>query len=184
MSGGETYTVGEIREDLEASMDEVAAAADEAAADGDVDEEGALESWGETLFQRAAAFDDLATEYGADATIRVRELSPGARVEFGELLAAAERQWEEQHGVEPGGSDLRTVYWVAAGVVEAPWLQGDDGLQDRAVALRSDGPPAWPAIQQLRALVTDLNALDSGNVRTFSERRSENSTTTSTTEQN
>jgi hypothetical protein len=183
MSGGETYTVSEIREDLEASMNKTAAAADEAATDGDFDDEAALESWGETLCQRAVAFDNLADEYGADATIRIKDLSGNDRVDFGELLAAAMRQWEEQHGVEPDGRHFRTVYWVAAGIVEAPWLQGDDGLQDRAVALRSDSLPDWPAIKQLRTLVTDVNALNSGNVTPFSERRSESSATAPTTEQ-
>jgi hypothetical protein len=171
----ETYTVEELRDELDDHMDDVAEAADEAAAEGDEVDEAAYESWGETLYQRAAAFDALSEAYGATARIEIAELSPGDRVEYGELLAAATRQWEDRQGVDADGSDLRSLYWVAAGVTDAPWLEGDETLQERAVALRSDGPPAWPAIQHLKGLVTEVNAMESGNVKPFAERRENSS---------
>lgn len=171
---GETYTLGEILADLEERMEETIDA--ELAAD-DPDEEAAYQSRGQTLEQRAYAFADLADEFGDDAELHVADLSVQERIDFGEIFAAARQQWAEREGVEPEGGDLRDVFWVAACVDEAPWLTGEDSMADRAAALRADGPPNWHAILHLVELATEVNSLESGNVKSYAERRAERAQT-------
>lgn len=175
MSNTTTFTVGDVVDELDERLDKIA---DEAtAAESGTEEEQRLDQQGTTVDQRLRAFEALVEENGRDASIEVSKLSPDDRVNFGSLLSAAKRQWEEREGVETTGEELRDVYWTAAGVTDAPWLDGDEDLQERSVALRTVGPD-WHAIQYLKGRVTEVNTLESGNSKSYAERRRERAETT------
>lgn len=179
-----TYTLGEIRDDIDADVDEVAATADEAAAEGDTDTESALEQYGETLVQRARAFDAAAEAYGADAELRIETVGVLDEQERTTLAQATTEQREERTGVEIDGLPDREFYYVAAGVTAAPWYDGDlsqtTDILDRAMAFRAL-PDEWSTqvLAHLKGLVAEVNALESGNVSSFAARRE---ATTQTTE--
>lgn len=161
-----TVAVSEATTDLDDRLDQIA----EEAAQADEDTT-AIDELGTTLDQRLADLEDLAEEYGEDATFEIGELTVKERVEFGDLLEATREQQQERRGIE-GGSDTRDLLWTAAGVVDAPWLEGDEEMQQRAAALRGL-EDYWHVIQYLVEQVTEANAKGNPERRSYAQRRAE-----------
>lgn len=169
-----TVTVGDVVDELDERLGEIAAEAD--AAD-DLEDQQALDQQGVALDQRLAAFEELQEDHGADATFEVAELGVDERMRFGDLLEAAQEQAQQRQGYE-AGSTMRDVFWAGAGVVDAPWLDGDEAMHERVVALRSDELDVdWHVVQHLKERVTEANAKGNPERRSYAQRREETRTT-------
>ena len=169
-----TRSLGEIVDELDGDVD--SAVEDAAQADGDQAER--LQAWGATLDQRLAAFEQLVDEYGEGATVTIASLTPGERSDHNTFVTAAIEQWEERHNLEADHRDRRTIWWAAAGVVDAPWFDAEDEVPARAAKLSGAEAPPWPAIEHLGALVTEANSLGNAKRKRFSERLQEKRTQT------
>jgi len=174
-----TTTVGEAVDELDERLDDIAREAD---AEDDPDERQALDQEGLRLDQQLAALEGLADEYGRDAAFAIAELTVDERMRFGDLLEAARGQARDRQGFE-AGSTMRDVFWTGAGIVDAPWLVGDEAMHDRVAAMRSDSIDVdWHVVQYLKGKVTEANAKGNPERRSYAERRRE--TTTSQNEPN
>ncbi len=160
-----TYTIDEIVDDLDEQLDTIAAEADQA---GSVEQQQALDQQGLSAEQELVAFEELAEEYGERATIEVASFTADERMRFGDLLEAAREQAEQRQGYA-SGSSMREVYWVGAGVVDAPWLDGDESMQERITTTRNSVD--WEVIQHLRGKVTEANTKGNPERRSYAERR-------------
>ncbi|UIP00334.1 hypothetical protein Hbl1158_02895 [Halobaculum sp. CBA1158] len=168
MTDTTTLVVSDVVDELDERLDEIADEADRA--DAGSDDQQRLDQEGVQVDQRMRSFERAAAEWGPDAELTIAALSPGDRAQFGDLLAAA----RNQQTIETEGRNLRDLYWVAAGLVDAPFLEGGESIQQRVVALRDLDPWAWQLIQHLKEEVTRVNSLDAGNRSSYAERRSGN----------
>ncbi len=160
-----TYRVDELIDDLDEQLDAIA---DEAASTDDPEQRQALDQQGMNLEQQLAAFEELADEHGERAELTIAEFTADERMRFGDLLEAAREQAEQRAGFE-AGSSMREVYWVGAGVVDAPWLDGDENMQERIAKTRSAAD--WDVIQYLRGKVTEANTKGNPERKSYAERR-------------
>jgi len=64
---------------------------------------------------------------------------------------------------------MREVYWVGAGVVDAPWLDGDESMQERITTTRNSVD--WEADPAPRGKVTEANTKGNPERRSYAERR-------------
>jgi len=162
-----TVTVGEIVDDLDERLDEIAAEAD---ATDDPEDQEELDSQGIRVDQRLAAFEDLAEEYSRDAEFEIAELTLEERRQFLDLLEAAREQADQRQGFE-AGSEFRDIHFVGAGVVDAPWLDGED-MHERVAALRSEEIDVdWRVYQYLKERVTEANSKGNPERTSYAERR-------------
>jgi len=163
-----TITVGEVVDDLDERLDEISEQAD---ATDDPDEQQQLDSQGIRVDQRLAAFEELVDEYGRDASFEVAELTLDERMRFNDLLEAARDQAEQRQNFETG-SAMRDVFFVGAGVVDAPWLDGGEDMHDRVAALRSEEFTVdWRVYQHLKEQVTEANSKGNPERKSYAERR-------------
>ena len=93
-------------------------------------------------------------------------------------MTAAIEQWEERHNIETNHRKRRTIWWAAAGVVDAPWFGDEDDIPTRAAKLHGDDAPRWPAIEHLGALVEEAGSLGNAKRKRFDERLQEKRTQT------
>ncbi|WP_435065891.1 hypothetical protein [Halobaculum sp. EA56] len=168
MSETTTLVVSDVVDELDERLDEIADEA-ERAADGS-DEQARLDQQGVQLEQRMRAFERAAAEWEPDAEFVIQSLSPGERAQFGDLLEAARNQMT----AETEAANLRDLYWVGAGLVDAPFLEGGESIQQRVVAIRDLDGWAWHLIQYLKQEVTKENSLGNGNRSSYAERRTAN----------
>lgn len=165
-------TIGEIIDDIDADIETTAAKAS-AAEDGSAEQQR-LDGHGLQLDERRDAFEDLAETYSRDATITIADLDIGERIAFHEHLDEAREQFADRKGFEPQGDKLRDLWWTVAGVVEAPWYEGDEpGIQKRAAQTKQESGPEWHALLYLRDRVTEVNSSNSGNSNGYVARRQE-----------
>lgn len=176
-----TLTAGEIVDELDERLDEIARErrsaqedADDADSPGAVDDAKAtiakLDRQGTTVEERLTAFEDVVDEHGADAEFAIAKLSADDRMRFGDLLEAAREQAQERRGFE-AGSNMRDVFWAAAGVVDAPWLDGDEEMFERTAAMRNEETgPDWHVIQYLKEQVTEVNSQGNPERKSYAER--------------
>lgn len=164
-AGTTTDTLGEIVDDLDEQLDVVAQEADQA---DDVDQQQALDQQGLSLEKQLVAFEELVEEHGEREEITIAEFTADERMRFGDLLEAARDQAEQRQGYA-AGSNMREVYWVGAGVVDAPWLDGDEEMQARIAATRRSAD--WEVIQHLRNKVTEANTKGNPERQSYAERR-------------
>ncbi|MDR9431727.1 MAG: hypothetical protein RI568_13650 [Natronomonas sp.] len=160
-----TDTLGEIVDELDEQLDAIAEQASQA---DDSERQQALDQQGLSLEQQLVAFEELAEEHGEQATVTVAEFTVDERMRFGDLLEAAREQAQERQGYAVG-SNMREVYWVGAGVVGAPWLEGDEDMQARITTTRRSVD--WPVIQHLRGKVTEANTKGNPERQSYAERR-------------
>mgnify|MGYP006286183727 CR=1 FL=1 len=165
-----TVTVGEVVDELDERLDEISRKADQA---DDPQEQQTLDQQGVRLDQRLAAFEELVAEYDRNAQFEVAELTLDERMRFNDLLEAAREQAEQQQAFETGPA-MRDVFFTAAGVVDAPWLEGDEAMYERAAALRSEEIGVdWRVMQYLKEQVTEANSKGNPERRSYAERRAE-----------
>jgi len=175
-----TVTIGEVVDELDEQLDEIAR---EAGAADDPEEQQALDQQGLALDQRLVALEELAEQYDEQATFEIAELTVDERMRFGDLLEAAQDQAQQRQGYE-AGSNMRDIFWTGAGVVDAPWLDGDESMHERVAALRSDSLDVdWHVVQHLKAKVTEANSKGNPERRSYAQRR-EGTRTTSQNERN
>lgn len=162
-----TLTAGEIVDDLDERLDEIAQS--RKTADNHAQRQQ-LDRQGTTVEERLAAFEAVVDEHGAGAEFAVARLSADERMRFGDLLEAAREQAQEQRGFE-AGSNMRDVFWTAAGVVDAPWLDGDEEMHERTAAIRNEETgPDWHVIQYLKEQVTEANSQGNPERGSYAER--------------
>lgn len=165
-----TTTVGDVVDELDERLDEIAHEAD---ATDELEERQALDQQGVALDQRLAAFEELQEEHGAGAQFAIAELTVDERMRFGDLLEAAQDQAQQRQGYE-AGSNMRDIFWTGAGVVDAPWLDGGESMHERVAALRSDSIDVdWRVVQYLKERVTEANAKGNPERRSYAQRREE-----------
>lgn len=127
--------VGELESDLDTVIEEMATG--DAAGYGDAVEEAIRiqESF-------LPGVNYLVEEYGDEATVTVGGLTAGDRGRVQDRTAAAKAQrvgWSAGGG---GGSTagLWSIFYVAAGVVDAPFVDGDGGFEAHVRAVREQPP--------------------------------------------
>lgn len=164
-----SITLGEAVDELDERLDEIAREAEQA----DAGDQEALDQQGLALDQQLAALEEAAAEHGRDAEFVIGELTADERMRFGDLLEAARGQAEQRRGFE-AGSNMRDVFWTGSGLVDAPWLDGDEDMHERVAALRSDELGVdWHVIQYLKAKVTEANSKGNPERRSYAQRRAE-----------
>lgn len=168
----ETRTLGELYAELEEHMAALVEAADDAAEDDRDDAVDDLEAYANSYVEpRLRDIAALREEYGADAALVIGQLTLDERANYLDYLEAAREQWSERAGVESKSGFRRKLWYVAAAVVDAPWLDGEEDIPDRAAALRSEVSPRHDAVEVLFGVATEVNESESGNVKSFAERR-------------
>lgn len=160
-----TVTVEELIDELDERLDEIA---DKAATADDPEQQQAIDQQGMSVEQQLTAFEALAEKSGERAELTIAELTADERMRFGDLLEAAREQAAQRQGYE-AGSSMREVYWVGAGVVDAPWLDGDESMQERITTTRTSAD--WDVIQYLRSKVTEANTKGNPQRKSYAERR-------------
>ncbi|WP_135851298.1 hypothetical protein [Halorussus salinus] len=149
---------------LDERLDELAATAAEADEESVEHEEAVMEATrieGQFLPGLRWASDEF-----ADATVRVGGLTTGERGRVLDRVQAAQRQ---QVGFDPGDGapeGLATPFWCAAGLEDAPFLDGHD-FEAKVWAVR-DLPPQFTAWLEHR--IDDLTTLDHDAGNSFAER--------------
>ena len=172
MAGNTTLTVRDLVDELDERLDDIAAEANQEE-DGS-DDQIELDQLGATLDQRLASLEELEEDVGADAQFVIAELGIDERMRFGDLLEAAREQAKKRRGFE-SGSNLRDVFWTGAAIVDAPWLEGDESMQDRVAALRQRDD--WHVLQHLKEKVTEVNSKGNRERRSYAQRRAERTQT-------
>lgn len=158
----ETRVLGEELERLDERLDELTERLDNA--DADTASAQVIRSAANDIDTQGGAVAYLVEEYGADATITVRGLAAGeyARVED---RTAAMRAEADGVGSLPGSS--RNVF-VAAGLVDAPFYEGDPDDLDAKLAEVTSQPVG--VVTYLEALINDLTTVSEGNWTRLAER--------------
>ena len=158
-----------IELDMEAEADRLGDQLDsiaEAEVDGEITSKQATQLAGE-VEQQMFALEEALDEHGADATWSIRAFTPGEKAELTGLISRAKDQ-AERAGRDVDVEAMLDNYWAGAGLVEAPFLDADAGLQDRIAAVR-DTPDPYVA-QWIANRVTEENTLGNGRRKSYSER--------------
>lgn len=129
-----TYVAGEERERIDARLDTLADTAAQHDADSDAYAEAVEEA--SRLEQHLVALQWLVDEHGADAEVTVGGLTTG------EYAQAQDRVADDQASRVGGGSTegASRVYFVASGLVAAPFIDAENPLDKRVTAV-SNLPP-------------------------------------------
>jgi len=164
-----TIRLDDARDRLDARLDELAAQV----ADPDdpprevVEEAQAIES------QRLPGVLWGIDQYRADAEVTIGELSHGEMAEVTDRVSDAQA---EQIGGADGVSGAATTFFVAAGLVDAPFL--DDpypSIKTAAPVVANDLHPQFVA--WLESEIDSVTSVDPGNVTPFAERVAAKGTT-------
>lgn len=117
-----TITLGDERERLRERYDELQARADDEAAE-DADR-AAAEQLAAHVRRTANGVNYLAEEHGADATVTVGALAMRDSALVRDRLEAHQEE-AAKSGIAGGTDGSRDLYQVAAGLVDAPFLDGE-----------------------------------------------------------
>jgi hypothetical protein len=155
----ETYVLGDERDRLDDRLDTLAdqaAGGDEEAIDEARDVESHLAGviWG-------------IDQYGADAEVRVGGLTTGEMAEVRDRTAAA-REESKQFGGHGQVDGAATTFYTAAGVLDAPFVDGTASVDALAPTVANELHPQFT--QWLESRIDDVTSVDSGNVTPFAER--------------
>jgi len=159
-----TYTLGDEQDQLDARLDDLA----DRAADG----EDVIEEAQEAESHLAGVLWGI-QEYGADAEVTVGGLTTGEMAEVRDRTAAARNEAAQfgGHGQVDGAA---STFFVAAGVLDAPFVDGDASVDALTSVVASELHPQFT--QWLEAKVDEETSVDAGNVTPFAERVAARST--------
>lgn len=115
-------------------------------------------------------------QYGADATVEIAALAHGEMAEVTDRVSGA--QQERIGGASDGVSGAATTFFVAAGLVDGPFLKTHDpSITQAAPIVANDLHPQFVA--WLEHEIDDVTSVDPGNVTPFAERVTAKATETS-----
>jgi len=169
----ETHTIrlGDARDRLDARLDDLAAQVE----DPDAPPREVLEEAQAIESQRLPGVMWGIEEYGADAEVTIGELSHGEMAEVTDRVSGAQA---EQIGGADGVSGAATTFFVAAGLVDAPFIRDRcPDIETAAPTVADDLHPQFVA--WLESEIDDVTSVDPGNVTPFAERVTAEGTTAS-----
>ncbi|MFC5135497.1 MULTISPECIES: hypothetical protein [Haloferacaceae] len=158
-----------IELDLEEEADQLADRLDtiaERQVDGEIPSQEAAHLAGD-VEQQMWALEEALEEYDADATWSVRAFTPGEKAELTGLIRRAKEQ-ADRTGDDVDVEAMLDNYWAGAGLVDAPFLEGGAGLQERIMTVRDEPNPYL--VQFIATRVTDENTLKNGKRSSYTER--------------
>lgn len=153
----ETYTLGDERDRLDARLDDLADTI------ADADDPAAMQQVGAQVETRLSGVAYLIDAHGADATVTVEGLTAGAYARVEDKLAAIRAQADGDS--LPG---TQTTVFAAAGLIEAPFLEGEDPALDPAMAAIREQPIG--VAKWLEARVNDLTTVEGNGYEPLSAR--------------
>ena len=156
-----TIRLGDARDRLDDRLDELAEQVD----DPDAPPREVLEEAQRTESKLLPGVLWGIEQYGEDATIEIGELAHGEMAEVTDRVSGVQGESFGGDGV----SGAATTFFVAAGLVDAPFLnERHPDIETAAPTVADDLHPQFVAF--LEQEIDDVTSVDPGNVTPFAER--------------